>query len=300
MKRLLLAVALLAAGAGTYAQFQGTLAGLGDQGDTAAHFTANTTKPGQVDPGHAYEDINDDGRFTNDTDEPIPNRELADGTYTVDAPDHGLVVPNSVGSIEPPAGEIHLESGENARLTIDVKLEAPDGVRLSAGTGLTFADAKAETEGAIALDAGVAIDLESTTLESDATIQITAEERVYARSATFEGPGNVTLESSTGDVLANAATIETGSGIAIDAGGHARADGALLAAENDVALTAGGDVYVQRATLETSQQASLEAGASEATIYVQDARFRDADDTAKAGPGGVEIVGEPAEGSIET
>lgn len=275
MNRILLALLFGLAGIVAGMQLEGTLAGLQDVEHAGGHFKAEIEQQGVHDPGHAYEDVDDDGRFANGTDVPIEDRELLDGRYRVQEPEHGLVVPQSVGTIEAPAG-IELAAGDRGHLTVEIKLETEGRIDLKAGHAGKLDGLVAEAGGSIAIDAG----------------------RLRLTDAILEAGGAIDLAASAGPLHATGATLETEEAVHLDSGGAIRIDDARVETPGPIELTAGAEVYVKRATLETEDEILLEAGSVEDAIYVEGARFLDANDTAKAAPDGVEIVGEPEEGSI--
>jgi hypothetical protein len=74
---------------------------------------------------------------------------------------------------------------------------------------------------------------------------------------------------------------------------------ATVEAREDVRLDAGADAYLNRATLETDAALAVHAGSASDAVLVQYARLLDEDETATVGPEDVEVVGEPAEASVE-
>lgn len=300
MKRVLLAAVLVLAGAASYAQLEATFAGLTDAGETGAYFKANVTQAGTADPGHAYEDVNNDGRFTNGTDIAVEDHEILDGRYQVSDPDHGLVVPRSVGPIEPAAGAIDLQAGTGGHLVLEVKLEATQGIRLTAGTQAELGGLVAEAGGTLEIEAGGDLDVAGAALEAGGAITLEAGQALRAREAQIEAEDDVQLTADQGAVLVNAASLETEGALTVEAGGAARADDARLGVGGLLRISAGSDVYVKRATLETPGEIELTAGSSDAAIFVEGSRLLDADETAQAGPSGVDVVGTPAEGEVAT
>lgn len=276
MMRMLLALALLVAGVGGFLQSQGTFAIVQDHEAAGGNFQAWIEGNGTADPGHAYEDTDNDGLFTEGRDIAIPDEEIHDGHHVVSDPAHGLVVPRSVGTLETD-GPIHLEAGDEGHLIVQVKLETPEGIELWAGTRAQL--------GSLVAEAGGPVD-------------IRALERVDLHGASLEAAGPLTITSDHGLVTLASATVEIDASISITAGGNLNVEDARIEAPEDVDLAAGGDVYVKRTTVETEGALSVTAGDPEATIFVEGARFLDDNDTAQAGPEGVEIVGTPAEGQI--
>lgn len=289
-----LLVGLLVLGAAlTVPQFAPTLAGFGDEGSGTASFTANVTQ-GPRDPGHAYEDVDDSATYENGTDHAIPDHELADGSYTVDG-DHGLVLPASVGALE--AAHVALVAGEAGHLLVDADLEAEADLTLRAGTRLAV-NASLEAGRDAALVAGGALDLDEAKVEAGRALSLDAGNDARGVGAHLEAHAGLTVDAA-GAALLTDARLEAGDDVRVTAGGDARLDDARVEATGDVRVDAGGDVLVKRATLEADGALAFEAGGDAPTVYVEGARLLDEDETATVGPEGVEVVGEPAEGSVQ-
>lgn len=277
MIRTLIAVGLLIAAGVAYATLDGTFANMSDQGDAGGSFHADFEEQGPHDPGHAYEDVDNDARFTEGKDLKIPNPDIRDGTYAVTDPSHGLVIPRSLGTIQP-QDRIHFEAGNQGHLIVEVKLEAQGDIQLTAGTDAELPALVAETPGSLQIAAGGTLMLREATLEADAAI---------------------TLQTTDGDVHAGASTLETNGSLTLSAGGTANVDDARLETPGDIRITAGQDIKVKRATLETEASIVLTAGSTSPTIFVEGSRLLDDNETAQAAPASVEIVGTPAEGTID-
>lgn len=276
MMRVLMAGALLVAGVGAFLQTQGTFANLQDTEAAAGSFEAWIEDNGTADPGHAYEDTNNDGLFTEGVDLAIADPDIRDGHHVASDPGHGLVVPRSVGTLEP-QGPIHLAAGDQGHLIVQVKLETPDAIELRAGTQAKLQGLVAEAIGAMAIHGGTGVLLHGSTLAAGDRLTVTSDQ---------------------GLVSLNAANAEADGPVQVTAGGDLTTEDARIEAIGAIDLTAGGDAYVKRATLETDGDLAITAGSVQATIFVEGARFMDANDTAQAAPAGVEIVGTPAEGEI--
>ncbi len=277
MIRTLIAMGLLIAAGVAYATLDGTFANMSDQEDAGGSFHADFEQQGPHDPGHAYEDVDNDARFTEGKDVKIANPDIRDGLHTVTDPSHGLVIPRSVGTIQP-QGPIQLTAGDQGHLIVEVKLEAQGDIQLTAGTEAELTALVAETPGTLDIAAGTTLAL---------------------RDATLEAEEAITLETTQGAIHAGASTMESNRTIALNAGGMANVDDARLETPGDIRITAGQDIKVKRATLETEASIVLTAGSTSDTIFVEGARLLDDNETAQAAPAGVEIVGTPAEGAID-
>lgn len=301
IRHVLLALLVLLAGGAAFVKTQGTFAQLSDTEVAGVDIEAEVVQEGQHDPWHAYEDVNNDNAFTSTIDIAIQDADILDGTYTVSSPGHGLVVPKSVGPIEPASGDIVLEAGNNGHLVIEVRLSSPGDIQLVAGTDLMADDLVAQTQGAIAAEAGAGeLHLAGAYLQAGAgTVHLGAKTAVRATGLQVEAGFDLTIEANNGPVQVASSTLEAQGQLTLQAGGEITAERGRLVAQGLIYIDAKGDIRVKQASLETPGEIEFKAGNPNDTLFVQDARFDDANDTAKAGPGNVEIVGTPAFGSVD-
>jgi hypothetical protein len=80
------------------------------EAEKANNDEAVTVNVASEDPGHAYEDIDNNMLFTPGTDAKIPDSEVQDGIYHISDP-WSLVIPASVGSIE--TEKVNFTAGPN-------------------------------------------------------------------------------------------------------------------------------------------------------------------------------------------
>lgn len=297
MKRVLVSLMLLTGGAVGALQIEGTFAGFQDDGTAEAYFQADIDERGEADPGHPYEDVDNDGLFTNGTDVALERSDVADGRYHVSHPSHGLVIPKSTGSIEAAEGAIDLRAGDDGHLIVDVKLEADGPVALEAGTDARLDDLVAEAGSRLTVDAGGQIDLEGASLEAQ-TLRL-AGGSIRLLDATLGAAQGIELTAREGPALVASATVEAGRDVRVEADATVNLDGSRIEAVGRVDVQAGADVRVKSISLESGEEAVLTAGSPADAVYVEGARLHDANDTVQAAPAGVDIVGEPAEGSID-
>ncbi len=299
MMRLVMAVALLVAGVGAFLQAQGTFANLQDVEPAGASFEAEVVQDGSHDPWFAYEDANNDNRYTEGVDVAIPDQEILDGHYVVSDPRHGLVVPKSVGPIEPTDASIHLEAGSRGHLVVEVRLTSPAELSLISGQRAMLSDLVAEAQGTLTVESGDELDVTGAYLRSTAdSVDLDAQTTVRGHSLEIEAAGALTIDARRGAIQVVASTLRAGTDLGLTAGDEIAVDQASLRATGSLHLAARGDVRVKQATLETQGAIELDGGKPNDTLFVEGARFRDANDTAKAGPQGIEIVGTPADGQI--
>ncbi len=299
MMRVLMALALLVAGVGAFLQTQGTFANMQDIEPSGATFEAEVVEDGSHDPWFAYEDVNNDNRYTEDLDIAIPDQDILDGHHVVSDPRHGLVIPKSVGTVQPDAGPIHLEAGARGHLVVEVRLASPSGITLIAGQQATLSDLVAEAQGTITIDAGDDLDVAGAYLRSSTgSVDLFAKKTLRGLDLTAEATTSLSLGTKQGAIQVHASSLTAGTTLDLDAGGEITAEQASLQAGGPLTLDARGDVRVKQATLETPDDIEILGGNVKDTLFVEGARFRDANDTAKAGPNGIEIVGTPAEGEI--
>lgn len=299
MKHVLLAAVLVLAGAASYAQLEGTFAGVTDVGTAGGSIEAEVVKNSTHDPWHAYEDVDGDGLFTEGTDVKLDDAEILDGTYTVSKAQHGLVIPKSVGPVDVD-GPIRFEAGQQGHLTVEVRLTASAGISLVAGHEAQLDGLVADAGGAITIEVGSVAHLENAYLRTDeGEVSILADDGIDGYETRIEAEQDITLDAKRGAIGLVGASIHTGGALVVDdQQGLVNADRSNLAAEERLTITSGNDVRVKQATLSTPEDIVLTAGKHKDTIFVQDARFQDANDVAKAAPDRVEIVGTPAEGRI--
>lgn len=300
MMRVLVAALLVVGGAVSYAQLDGTFASMVDVGSGTGTIEAEVVDNSTHDPWYAYEDVNDDDLYTEGVDVLIPDEEILDGDYTVSRPQHGLVIPKSVGPIKVD-GPIRFHAGNQAHLTLEVRLAATGSIELVAGTDADLEGLVAEAPAGISVDAGGTARLAGAYLRADAgSVAIDAQQRVDGLGMQVEAGTGITITSKKGTLGIVDTSLRSDGGLAISSQrGTINADRSTLEGTGALDLSAGGDVRVKAASLETPDEITLTAGNPNEAIFVQDARFADADDTAKAGPKNVEIVGTPAEGAIE-
>lgn len=299
MMRLLMALALLVAGVGAFLQTQGTFANLQDVEPAGATFEAEVVQEGAHDPWFAYEDVDNDNGYTEGVDVAIPDEDILDGHHVVSDARHGLVIPKSVGPIQPANGSIHLEAGSRGHLVVEVRLASPGDLTLIAGGAATLTDVVAEAQGTITLDSGDRLEVAGAYLRSTTgAVDIAAQGTVAGLDLDVEAAQHLTIESTRGAVQVVSSSLTAGTDLALSAGDEIAADRSSLQATGPLTLDARGDVRVKQATLATQGDIQLDGGTPRDTLFVEGARFRDPNDTAQAGPRGIEIVGTPAEGEI--
>lgn len=299
IRHLLLAVALLGAGA-LVLRGEGTLAGFTDPQAAGVNITAEVVQDGSHDPWFAYEDTNNDNRYTEGVDIAIPDEEILDGSYEVTNNRHGLVVPKSVGPIETTTGAIHLEAGQQGHLVVEVRLSAATELSLVAGSDAILSDLIAEAPNGISVQAGGTLDVQGAYLRAPAgPVTLAGDQALKGLRLTLEAAMGLELGSKQGPVQVARGSLATQGPLTVEAGGSITAEHASLVAGGDILLDARGDIYVKASTLETPGDLELTAGNPKDTLFVEGARFRDANGVAKAGPKNVAIVGTPAEGTID-
>lgn len=299
MKRLLAVLVLLSSGIAAL-QVDGTFAGLTDPGTGTASFEAEDPGRRTHDPWHAYEDVDDDGFFTEGVDVAIEDAAILDGSYTVQKPQHGLVIPKSVGPVDVD-GDIAFEAGNKGNLTVEVRLTASQAIELSAGQDLQLDGLVAQAGDRVGIEAGGQAVLSDAYLTSETgDVTVSAKDRFDGLGLQAEANGSIELENRKDTLGLADASLHAGDAVSVTSKqGTVNADRSSLRAAGPLDVDAGSDVRVKQATLESGDEIVLLAGTPNDAVFVQDARVRDANDTAKAGPGSVEIVGEPAEGAVD-
>lgn len=86
--------------------------------------------PVVLDPGFAYEDVDDDRLYDVGLDRPIPNASIRTGIH-ITAPGAGLVIPASVGPIVS-GDKVEFKTSQKGNITIGVALTAQKEVRIEA------------------------------------------------------------------------------------------------------------------------------------------------------------------------
>lgn len=200
------------------------------------------TGPGTVhDPGHPYEDVDNDATFTAGRDVAISPLDIADGSHQVADPDHGLVIPLSTGGIS--AGTIDLAAGTGSGiLVVDVDMNALVGdIVLTSGGNMSLGNRLVVSDiGRLTVTAGGCLEAEGLVAEAAEHVEFTA-----AHGIAMDGAAAVSLSgrltvASTGpgaDVEAAGAVLESQDLATVLAGRHLRADGLAAASGlSDVGL----------------------------------------------------------------
>lgn len=233
---------------------------------------------GVEDPGHAYEDVDNDRLFTPGTDLKIPDPDIHDGIYHIQE-SWSLVVPESVGSIN--ASRVDLTAGSQGHVIVDVDVTTADElVHVGAGTyveatevTLTSPDERIRLEA----DAG-SVRVNGSTLDSSA-------ERVILRSGTSIHAADTTLLSGDERTI-------------VDADGSVDLTDATLDADEKIPITAGSDVVLEGARLGAAEEITIDAVGS-ATVAVDGVAVADEDDTVVVSPEDATIQGSPSSGSVQ-
>lgn len=238
--------------------------------------TVADASPPTADPGHAFEDVDNDGLFSEGIDIQIDDADIADGSYHVtDA--WGLVLPASVAPID--ADAIHLSAGEDGHVLIATALSATKGILVEAGDGISAEDAtfSAQDEDIVLAAGDGDLELDGTTFETD-------DEHIEL--------------SSDGDLSAHGATLTTEhERVVIDVAGSVDLSDAKIAADERISITAGDDVSIEGAILTAGEAVEIQTIAG-ATVSVEDATIEDGDDTATVSPSQATIEGQPTSGTV--
>lgn len=339
MKRALLAAALLLGAGLAYAHMDGTLAGFNDTGTGTAHFTAETGTPDPghayedvhntggfvngTDKKIETQQLADGYTVTN----PAHGLVIPESVGPLDAaPDLTLTAGQDSGHllihvpldaerdlILQAGGPIHAENNThtanrdvtittNDTLTLDdAHIDAGRDVNLQAGGALNLNDATLTAQRTLAITTGDRANLQHADLTAHREMTLTTgSTSAYQASLTSER--DMTLTATNGPAALGHATLTAGHEMNIESQGDARVTDATLTTVQPIHIRSDADVLVTRATLDTlgtNHEISLTAGSVDDAIFVQDARFQNQDETATAAPYGVEIVGDPARGSVE-
>ena len=131
-------------------------------------------------------------------------------------------------------------------------------------------------------------------IASDGPVTVADGETLLAPSVTVYGD-RLTLDGATVEATATSVELK-----AQKKDGPISARGATVDAPGTATLAASGDIDVSRATVESGSDATASLNSGSRTLTVTDARLRDSDDTLVYSPNGVDVVGEPAEGSVSS
>jgi PKD repeat protein len=239
-----------------------TLTVTDDEGATASDTeTVAVTAAPVADPGSAFRDIDRDGKFTEETDQLIPDAEIEDGVY--DAGDDQLVIPSSVDAIDAGGSTVDLR-GEG--LIVAVDLDSDTEIRLDGrGGSIVATDVALDNyqntngDGQVRFVADGSIDVSGSTVDS-------------ARKISLDG-GRLTLTDAT---LNNYQNTNGGGAITLTGpDGIDAADSSLQTAGDIVAVAGGGPVDLEGATLDNYQNTNGDGSVrvtADADLNLRDAR----------------------------
>lgn len=219
---------------------------------------------GSEDPGHAFEDANNDAIYTAGTDVPISAEAIQTGTYTVSTPGYGLVVPASVDPISADAIDLEAADGGHLILATDVTSES-GSIELGSGAALNASDVDLTSSTTLQLTAGDDVDVSGSTLSADATVSEPKGNKVHI---CHYPPGN------TGNVRTM-----TVSENAVDTHEDHHGDYHGACVEDDGIL--------------------IELDQASRTVHADGVTVDDPDDTAIVRPGDAAIEGTEASGTVE-
>lgn len=186
--------------------------------------------PGAFDPGHAYEDVNNDALYTEGLDLPIPDREVLDGIHAVSDERYGLVLPPSLPDVA--AASVAFRGGSRGGhliVAVDVTayaghvhLTAGDDVELR-GAPLVVADA-----GHVRLQADGWVRAEGVRVAAVHHLQVQAKAGVAMNRSTLASTGtylDVRTHGQGGPIWLEGAALDALHHLAVFARGELRADG---------------------------------------------------------------------------
>jgi hypothetical protein len=285
---------------------------------------------GLVDPGFAYEDVDNDLIYTEGVDIPIPNADIRDGAYNSSA-GNGLIIPPSVGDISLNK-IINFQASTNLLIAIDltstnkgIVLNAGNDVILSSDLSSSISLTATNDEILITSNQGSIIADNSYMYSKNKKVFLQAYQDISAVSSNIRSDGDeVNLISQTGKILISQSTVYsknkeiilyaqndiiivssslTTSNEAItitSVTGLINASNSTLIGKNkDILLFTGTDIDVRNAYISTDNgNIIFTAGSTLNNIFVQDVSIYDTDNTAQANPFGVQILGIPAHGMV--
>jgi hypothetical protein len=168
---------------------------------------------GLVDPGFAYEDVDNDLIYTEGVDIPIPNADIRDGAYSSSA-GNGLIIPPSVGDISLNK-IINFQASTNLLIAIDltstnkgIVLNAGNDVILSSDLSTSISLTATNDELIITSDQGSIIADNSYLYSKNKKVFLQAYTDISAVSSDISSDGDeVNLISQTGKILISQSTI---------------------------------------------------------------------------------------------
>lgn len=237
----------------------------------------------QADPGHAFEDIDNDGRYTEGLDILIPDADVRDGRYEVANQAHGLVLPPGLGDIGISAGGIDFESGQHGHLVIQVNLTASSGLELEGGTDLQVKGVRLEsTSDKVLLESKGKVTASALWARAPRDVIVDAKGHVDLNRSTLNSTAqkvDVKVTGPTGDVWLEDADVRAWSTVDLDAKGDLNADRAKLTSvagsiDLDADRGSSGDVSLRSATLTAKGEIDIDAKghirATGATLHSSD------------------------------
>lgn len=224
------------------------------------------------DPGFAYEDVDNNGRFSDEVDVRIGASELLDGAYLIDGARDtvGLVIPSSVGSISV-AGAARFAAGGNATLHIGTAIQAPEGITLTGGKVSMSPNAGLDAPlGSIIAIAGSELVAQSAQLQAGDNILVSGEDTLYLARSTLAATNGELNVTGGADVDVRGTTLSDATGTVLSARGRLMARASDMTSGSLVTLTASDGIGVRCASISGGMVSAVTAqdiDASNATIH---------------------------------
>lgn len=240
----------------------------GNEGATGTVNITYATTPPVQDPGHAYEDVDNDERFTLGLDVAIPNADILDGLYKVQTPSRGLVIPPGVGPVTMgPTGRIEFESGSGGHLVVLVNLTAGKEIDLEGGTKIKVPGIRVESASdKVKLDSEGRVEADGLWLKAWKLVTVDAKGGISLNGSTINattGKIDLKVSGSAGDVHLLDAVLYAWGDVDLDAKGDLWADGARMTSIDDVDLDAdrgdSGRILLRNANLAARNEIDLDA-----------------------------------------
>lgn len=228
------------------------------------------------DPGHAYEDVDNNELFTPGLDLPIPDDVIHAGIYHV-TEEWSLVIPPSVGPIS--ADRINFTSGAIGHVVVQVDLTSTvERIGLDAGSYI-----KARNLTVAAPYERLVLDADQGPIRLNGAELYSTDERVILRThGALYGAGS-TFDSDAERLI-------------LDADGPVDLPDATIEMAEVIDITSTSNVTLDRASLTVSETITVST-VDGATVSVDGTSISDEDDTLVVDPDGATISGTPASGS---
>lgn len=280
-----------------------TLTVTDDNGGTDEETTDVDVTAGVPDPGHAYEDLDNDGLWDDGLDVKIPDSEIEDGQYSTKNAGAGLVLPRSLGAITAPA-EIKLVGEGSVRVDVDLASPTEQITVESKGLDIHLMEINLSAGKQIHIkgDAGF-VDLGQSTFE-DVTehVLVTAGTGIDGANVTIEAGTYVDFTTDAGVIDATDASYRALSediNMESKASGSFEANRSLIRGSNQVTIKLNdGDTWIEGAKLVSdTQHVSTALGSEARSVHLDDLHIEDADDDLFISPGCPTVTGNPRHGT---